>query len=578
MNDKRQGMRLILVAVTVALVWTGLGLRLAFLHLGDHEEKLESVRRTHRHQREVLVGRGRIFDRNEHLIAMDLGMKHVSVDPSLIQDRGGGAFIAHQLGRLLEVDPAMIFAKINRPGRKQEYVKKFVLEDSVQPIRAMGLHGVFFEDVSARHYPRGPLMSHVIGFSNLEGYGSAGIELRYDRYLRGIPGFRVTEVDRRGREVYSRRSIDIVPRHGADITLTIDGRIQHFTERALDQAMEETGALGAWAIVQHVRTGEILAMASRPTFDPNHFRTATDEERRNRAVSMVFEPGSIFKVAVIAGVLNERLFRPSDIIFCENGRWMHAGKPLNDFRPYGHLTVADVLKKSSNIGTAKMALELGNRKVYDYLKNFGFGVPTGIGLPGEEAGILRHPSSWTALSLSRICMGHEVMVTGIQMVNMMTVLGNNGFLIRPRVVKRVVDARGETIYEPDIEVLGRPISGATARLMVKLLTRATEEGGTGRHARMDNYTVAGKTGTAEKVIDGRYSRNHNIASFIGLVPAERPELSILVVIDEPSTRTGGAAAAPVFRQIAEPSLRYLDIQPIPRELAYRFGDEVPYFE
>ncbi|HMP89816.1 MAG TPA: penicillin-binding protein 2 [Kiritimatiellia bacterium] len=571
MTEKRQRRRIILVCLALGLAWTGLSIRLIYLHLGDNGDLRDRVARIRTVEKDILVGRGRILDRNGNIMALDLALKHVFVDPKIVLDSGHSRFVIRQLARLLELDPAMVASKVNRPERRFEFVKTFVHEDLAQQIRSMGMHGVHFEDVSARHYPQGMLMGHILGFSNIEGVGSAGVEQRYDRYLRGVRGLRVTEVDGRRREVYDRRGIDIQPQEGADVVLTVDQNLQHFVERALDRAMTDHNAKGAWAIVQHVRTGDILAMASRPAFDLNEYRHSREDERLNRAIGFVYEPGSTFKVAVYAAAFNEGLIRPDQIIDCENGRWIHNGRPLRDFHPYGRLTIADALKKSSNIAAAKVALQLGEARLYQYLREFGVGRHTGVGLPGEEAGILNPRNRWTSLSVSRIAMGHEVAVTGLQMVNMQTALGNGGFLMRPRIVQRVVNNRGDTVMEFKEEVLSRPVNADAARLMCRLLSLITEPGGTGVRAKIDGYRVAGKTGTAQKPIPGGYSDDDNIASFMGLIPAEEPQLSIIVVVDEPQPEhTGGRVAAPVFKEIAEQAVRYLDIPPVSADTANRF--------
>ena len=572
MIERVQRRRMFFAAVMVALVWVGLGTRLAYLHLGDNDHLRAKVERMRKVEKDILVGRGRILDRAGNIMALDLALKHVFVDPKVILEGGHSRFITRQLARLLEMDPAIVASKVNRPERRFEYVKSFVQEDIAASIKGLGMQGVHFEDVSARHYPRGNLLSHVLGFSNLEGVGSAGLEMRYDRYLKGVPGLRVTEVDGRRREVYVRRGVDIQPQEGADLVLTIDQNLQYFVERALQRAMVEHSAKGAWAIVQHVRSGEILAMASLPNFNPNEYRNAAENDLLNRAIGYVYEPGSTFKVAVYAAAFNEGLIRPDEIVDCENGRWIHNGRPLRDFHPYGRLTIADALKKSSNIAAAKVALELGEERLFQYLRQFGIGQVTGVGLPGEEAGILNPRSRWTSLSMSRIAMGHEVAVTSLQLVNIMSAMGNNGFLMKPRLVKRIVNAQGDTVVETREEVLARPIRADTAQLMSRLLARITETGGTGARAAVKGYTVAGKTGTAQKPVRGGYSDHDNIASFMGLIPAEDPQLSIIVVVDEPQPEhTGGRVAAPVFQEIADQAVRYLDIPPVPTEVADRFA-------
>lgn len=561
MTENSHRWRVTLIVVAMSAVWIGLGVRLSHLHLGDHPRLLAKIEQTRQISARILVGRGRVLDRNGNVLAADVTTREVAVDPTFMRNHGYPLFTAQQLARLLELDPAMVFARIEKPT-KYELLKRQVPDDVVRQIQSMGMPGVRLDEAMTRLYPHAALMCHVVGFANAEGVGSAGIEQRYDRYLRGVPGYREMEVDGRRREVRSRRRIEILPQPGGDVYLTLDQNIQFFVEQALDDALATNGAKGAWAIVQRVGTGEILAMASRPGYDLNEFNAAPDQHRLNQAIGYVYEPGSIFKIIVYAAALNEGLLRPDEIIDCENGLWFHAGKPLRDFHPYGRLTATDALKKSSNIAAAKIAIRLGEDKLYRYLHAFGIGRRSGVELPGEEGGILHPRNRWNKLSISRIPMGHEVAVTGLQMVNALNAIANEGQLMRPHVVERVATARGQTILRTEPEIIGRPIRPEVARTLTEMLVSVTEEG-TGKRARIDGYTVAGKTGTAEKAGPGGYDRKRNLASFIGFLPAERPELSILVTFDEPQRLTqGGQVAAPVFRAIAEKAVRYLDIPPI----------------
>ncbi len=553
---------MVLVVIALAAAWVGLGTRLAFLHLGPNESIRSRIEQIRRVEEQILVGRGRILDCHGNLLALDLSVKNVCADPKTILDNGHLRFVGAQLARLLQMDPAMVFARLNRPDRRFEYIKKFVQDDTIEQLERMQLKGVFFEDASARYYPKGSMFCHVVGFSNLEGIGSAGTELKMDSYLQGRPGLLVSEKDGRRVEIYNRRSIDVAPQEGADVYLTVDQNLQYIVEKALDTTLAENQAKGAWAIVERVRTGEILAMACRPAYEPNDYRSATADSLLNRAIGYVYEPGSTFKVATIAAALNEKTVTPDQVFDCENGLWYYAGRPLKDYHPCGLLSVADVLKKSSNIGAAKIAITLGERRLEEYLRAFGFGRTTGIDLPGEEAGILYDRSKWSALSISRIPMGQGVGVTSIQMLNALCAIANDGTMMKPTIVQRIVDAHGRTIREFVPEVAGKPIRTDTARLMQKLLVRVTEEGGTGTKARVDGYTVGGKTGTAQKAVAGGYSDELNIASFMGFIPAEDPELAIIVVVDEPKLiHTGGQVAAPAFREIASQAVRYLDIPP-----------------
>ena len=338
---------------------------------------------------------------------------------------------------------------------------------------------------------------------------------------------------------------------GADIELTLDNDIQQSVVQALEEAMTNFHPQAAWAIVEDVRTGAILAMASLP------------ESNLPPATGAVFEPGSIFMVGVIAAALNEGLISTNDQYDCENGVWSYEGKPLRDFHPYGVLDVTGILRKSSNIGAAKIALKLGEEPLYRYLAAFGIGKPTGIEILGEESGVLRPLSEWGKADITRVAMGHTVAVTAMQMLNILCCIGNDGSMMKPHLVRKVVGKDGVVLMENKPEVVAQPISAATAKLVRNMLVAVTREGGTGTRAAVKGFNVAGKTGTAEKMKDGRYMANQNIVSFMGVLPAERPEIGIIVVLDDPQPlATGSMAAAPVFARIAESVVRHLDIRPV----------------
>ncbi|MEM7391750.1 MAG: penicillin-binding transpeptidase domain-containing protein, partial [Verrucomicrobiota bacterium] len=349
--------RVVLVAVFVVVLLAGLATRLAILHLGPNTELRSRITQVRHSEKQILVGRGRVLDRNGAILGLDLPVQDIFADPKIVIEKGHLRFTTAQLARVLELDPQNLYQRLNRPDRRFAYVRRYVKQDLARRVAGMQMPGVHFANTTARSYPHRNLMSHALGFSNWEGVGSAGVEQRFNGYLRGQPGLRITERDGRRREVYNRRSVDIPPQVGADVHLTLDLNVQFIVEQALDKAMIEHSAKGAWVIVQKIRTGEILAIASRPDYDPNEFRDSTEEERRNRAISFVYEPGSTFKIAVIAAALNERVISPNTLIHCENGTWFHRGRPLRDFHPYGTLSVRDVLKKSSNIGAAKIALK-----------------------------------------------------------------------------------------------------------------------------------------------------------------------------------------------------------------------------
>ncbi len=329
--------------------------------------------------------------------------------------------------------------------------------------------------------------------------------------------------------------------------------------------MTNFGPEAAWAIVQEVRTGEILAMASRPHYDLNEYGKTTGDVRLNRTIGVNYEPGSGFKVATVSAALNEGIIATNDLFDCENGMWYYGGRPLRDFHPYGELDVTGILRHSSNIGAAKIAVMLGEERMYRYLKAYGLGSRTGIEVPGEEPGILHSVPNWSKISITRIAMGHEVAVTALQMLNILCCIGNDGFLMKPYLVRKVVDTAGVVLRENKPEVVSRPITERTAAQMRSMLLEVTRPDGkgTGRKAAIPGYTVAGKTGTAEKIKNGHYVGDQNVCTFMGLVPAERPEIGVIVVLDNPRPiRTAGRTAAAVFGRMVAPIVRYLDIRPV----------------
>ncbi len=562
MSERRHLVRLLMASGAVLAAFGGLAFRVGQLHLGENRELRAKVTRARHVEQQILVGRGRIFDRRGAILAMDLTVYRLNADPQMILREGLVEAYASLFSRKLGLDRALVEARLRQPERRQVYLANDLSEDDRQRLVDLKLKHVWLEPVSARNYPQRNLAGHVIGFSNAEGVGSAGVEQALDEFLRGVPGVRVSQQDGKRREMLDRRILEIPAQAGADVHLTIDINLQAMVEAALDQAVQQHRPLGAWAVLQDVRTGEILAMASRPDYDLNTYGRTPPERMRNCPTSYVYEPGSTFKIGVVAAALNEGIIRPETVFDCENGLWMYRGRPLRDFHPYGRLSVADVLKKSSNIGAAKIALMLGDARLERYLRDFGVGRAAGIELPGEEGGIFRARSHWDALAPTRIAMGHSVSVTALQMLGMLSAISNHGFLMKPAVVRRVVDAKGRVLQEFSPTVVARPIREDTARLMCALLAHVAEEGGTGRRAAVPGYRVAGKTGTATKPGPGGYDENRNIASFIGVIPAEDPAVAIAVIVDEPQPEhTGGVVAAPVFRQIAQEAVRYMNIPP-----------------
>jgi cell division protein FtsI (penicillin-binding protein 3) len=557
--------RTVFASVMIVTVFIGLGIRLAFLHLRPSPGTMARIANARRLEQETRGPRGRILDRNGNMLAGDIAAKHICVDPKFIKENGDISAVYNALASQFPVDRANLWQVLNDSSRQYVRIQKFVREETIGPLRAMNLKGVVFEDVPIRDYPKGVLGAHVIGYANYEGVGSAGVEQRMNTLMQGVAGLRISQKDGRRREIYQRRTVDIAPQSGADVYLTIDQQIQHFAEKALDHLNTKYHPQAAWAIVQNVRTGEILAMASLPTYNPNRFSTAPPEWMRNRTVNYTYEPGSTFKAMVIAAALDCGAVRSTDLFDCENGAWFFAGKILHDSHPEGVLSVADIVKKSSNIGAAKIAVKMGDQKVYEALRAFGFSDRTGIDLPGEDAGIIWKTDRWSKLSISRIAMGHEVLVTSMQILNAISAIANDGVRMRPQIIRKVVNTAGETLQSLHPQVLNRPIRPETAKEMRRLLARVTQPGGTGTKAVVPGFMVAGKTGTAQKVNleQGGYYSGKYISSFVGFLPVENPAISIIVVADEPtqSGYYGGTVCAPYFAEIADQTVRYLRIPP-----------------
>ncbi len=564
MTDERGSSRYLGIALLIGLLMAGLVFRLVTLHLGLCEQARKSIVQSRTYRETLSVGRGRIVDGSAagNILAVNVGVKDIWADPAPLLASNRVAEVAAALAPLLGLEVAAITNGLNKPGRHFVYLARYVPDEKAQAIARLRLPAIHMDSVKTRSYPQGSMLCHVLGFVNYDGVGSAGLELSLDRHLKGEAGVLESRLDGRRREMFDRRISEIPSRDGADVKLTIDQNLQYMLEKALGAALDHHHARAGWAIMQRVRTGEILAMANLPGFDPNLFREATDDQKLNRAIGCSYEPGSTFKVAVIAAALNEGIVTPDTVFNCENGRWLYQNRILRDYHSYGSLSVADILKKSSNIGAAKIGIMLGNERMDRYLREFNIGSKLGIDVPGEESGILRPLSQWSPISSSRIAIGQGVAVTGLQMLGVLCGIANDGVIMKPYVVKEITGPDGRVTFRNQPQVLGRPIRRETAALMRALLTRVTEPGGTGVKAAVDGFKVAGKTGTAQKVVGGHYSETDYIASFVGFLPSDNPEIGMLVVIDEPQPlHTGGTVSAPVFGEVAEQAARYLSLVP-----------------
>ncbi len=538
-------------------------------------EKAENQGRLHV---KLLPWRGTIYDRNGKELAISVSADSICVRPSEVEKPDEASL---KIAEVLNEDLLKVKKKLTS-DRPFVWLKRKAEKRKAQMVKSISGVGIIEE--SKRSYPAGMLASHLIGFSGMDNCGLEGIEFTFDRYLRGMPGYLRSKTDARGRELATLRYADKAPDEGKGLMLTIDEVIQYLVERELDRAYSTEPAQdgsrirvkGVSAIVMRTSTGEILALANRPTFNPANFGLSSFDERRNRAVTDIFEPGSCFKIIPAAAALEEGLFRPEDEIFCENGSFRLPGHTIHDVHPYGLLTFRQVLVKSSNIGASKISAELGEMRFYRYIRRFGFGEKTGSGLPGETAGLLRHPGRWSKLSISMLSFGQEIGVSSIQLISAFSAVANGGVLMQPMVVKSLIDGNGNVSESFSPRRRRRVISEESARTLTEILVGVVEKG-TGKRARIPGYKVAGKTGTAQKIEKGTYSHTKFVSSFVGYVPAYKPEIAILVVVDEPCGKPsecyGGRVAGPVFRRIAVQTLKYLGIPPEGTET--RFAANTP---
>ena len=441
------------------------------------------------------------------------------------------------------------------------WIKRKITNKEAARLKKFNLTGVGYIDESKRFYPNAGSACHLIGSVNIDNKGQEGLETLYDKYLKGQEGFLVATQDAKRKLLHSYREDFLAPKNGYNIVLTIDEIIQNIAERELYKMYDKYNAKGASIIVMDPKNGDILALANFPNFDLNDPARRQPDSVRNRAVNDFFEPGSIFKIVTASTALEENAVKFSDKFDCENGAWKVGKRVLHDHRPHGVMTFKEVIEMSSNIGTVKVASLFGPEKMNKYMKLFGFYEKTGIDLPGEVLGMNRPLSGWTPTSMLAIPMGQEVTTTAIQLACAISVIADNGFLVRPRIVKRIESDEGVVIKEFQPQVRRKVISPETAYRMRGLLMGVIEEG-TGKKAKIEDFSAGGKTGTAQKVEpSGVYSHDKFMASFIGFAPVGKPALAVVVCVDEPHpVYFGGDVSAPVFKNVVDESLKYLNIK------------------
>jgi cell division protein FtsI (penicillin-binding protein 3) len=502
--------------------------------------------------------RGVVYDRNMDELAVSMDVDSVYARPASIEDTRK---VTRVLAPMLSVGRGTLKKKLDKDGRRKfVWLKRQIDLASSERSLISDMDGVGSIKESRRFYPNRNLAANLIGFTGIDSDGLEGVELFYDSYLKGTPVSVSAARDARGKMLIFDDIDDSV--RGMDVVLTIDKNLQYIAEKAIAEVVKNYDAKAATAIVMDPYTGDVLAMANAPTFDPNDISRFRPHQWRNRAVTDVFEPGSTMKSFLVAAALEEGVIAPDDILFCENGEYDVLDRTFHDTTKHAWLTTRNIVRYSSNIGAIKIGEKLGKEGLYHYLKAFGFGTKTGIDLPGEARGRLRHFSKWSAVSLNTISFGQGVSATALQLTSAMSVVANGGFLMKPRVVKEIRDLDGAAVKVINPIIVRRVISEDVAAMTTEMLVGVTAEGGTGSRAAMEGFKVAGKTGTAQKHSKKKrgYEKGKYVVSFLGFVPADKPRLVILVAIDEPEHGfSGGGTAAPVFKKIATESLAYLGV-------------------
>jgi len=517
-------------------------IRLYNLQILDYPTFKKKAENQHKTLIELKPKRGTIYDKKNRILALDTKTNSVS--------------------RLSEITGLQKSFLVDRLYRDKAFIwiKRKINDEEARQIKRAGLEGVALLKETQRSYPNKKLLCHGIGFTDMDNNGLNGVELYYDSYLKGRYGWKSFFRDARQKLIYSYEEY-LPAREGYNIVLTVDQVIQHILEEEILNIMRKNRPKTVKILAMNPNTGEILGMASYPYFDLNRYSAMSPEVFKNRCITDSFEPGSVFKIINACAVLEEGVVSLDDKFYCEQGEYKIRKRILHDYHAYGTLTFKEVIEKSSNIGTAKAAEKLGRDKLFDYITEFGFGSVSGIDLPGEENGILRHKDTWSYVDMTTVPMGQGISCTALQLANAISVIANGGLLMRPYVVQYIIDSNGETVKAIGQKVIRRVISEETAAKMRGVL-RGVVVSGTGKRAQLDGYTSCGKTGTAQKVgKNGRYSKDKYVASFIGFAPYENPMVTLVVCVDEPKgTHFGGSVSAPAFKNIMQKILQYMEVK------------------
>jgi cell division protein FtsI (penicillin-binding protein 3) len=547
-----------MVAAAVLILWVvGIEARLVVLQVVQHDELVARAERQQMSTVPAPPKRGEIFDRNGRLLAYSVDADTIYAVPTEITDPARTAVaLCDALDDCTKKSREELQERLSQQ-RAFVFVRRRATPTQAQRVAALELDGIGFRKESKRYYPNRELAANLIGYVGVDNVGLGGIEATYDKTVRGREGKLLVQTDAR-RHVFSR--LERVPTAGASIELTIDEQLQYIAEREVRAGVKAARADAGTAVIMDPHSGEILAMASYPTFNPNDYSASPEAARRNRAVQDLYEPGSTFKLVTAAAALEEGVIKPSDVIDVSGGQIRFGHRVIDDMRVYDQLSFTEVLVKSSNVGAIKVGLKLGAERMGLYIRRFGFGRPSSPDFPGESPGIVWEPSKLNDSALASVSMGYQVAVTPLQMAAAASVIANGGTLYEPHVVRAVVKGTQRTIVRP--KPVRQAIVPETAAALTAIMEQVVVDG-TAKGARLVNYTVAGKTGTADKLVNGRYSPSQQNVSFIGFVPSRKPVLTVLVMVDTPRVGgdTGGLIAAPIFKRIADASLRRLGVAP-----------------
>ncbi len=559
-------LRILCIYALIFVGFTALSYHIYTIQITNHSSYYKKAKSLYTSKKTRIGSRGSVYDYHGNPLIGNLACKDILADLTLIpNDENLRNLIIRKLGIILDIDPQILDRRINSNAH-EVVIKNKVDMEMASRIGKLKIQGIRLVDNQKRYYPKGQLAANILGMTNSKNEGIYGLELVLNDELKSRRLTQVYERDRKGQMVHYNpvRSAKIVD--GNDVYLTLDEPIQHIVESELEKMIIEFEPRYAYSIMINPKTGAILALAQYPSFDPNDRNDINIENCTNHFITDIYDPGSTMKCLAIGGAIDYGIVSLETEFDCENGYWYYGGYPLRDSgHSYDRLNVAEIIQKSSNIGTAKIALRMGKNRLYQTLKRFGFGTKTGIELQNESSGILRNIVNWDKLSITRFPIGQGISVTPLQMIQAYSGLANSGTIMQPYLIDRIVNARTGHVKKTEPKVKHVAIRPNAARQMVHAMTAVTTEGGTATKAAVDGYAVAGKTGTSQKLIDGSYSGHDKyVASFIGFVPAHDPAFVLIVVADEPSKKSyyGGTVAGPTFSQIASQTLRYLHVSPL----------------